>query len=150
MAAVWRQTKTRKTTRKGDNGIHHARNTTCKERTQSLISTFSIQEEFTSPIQPPLYSFECTGDNATPWASCLDAPCSTESGFIVCTCPLYKASSNFYLGEKCPTDETETKKLCSQLRSTASGTSDLTSLKTLFGSFYGNPPSVKNCTSAGN
>ena len=122
-------------------------NTTCKERSSSLISTFSLLEEFTSPTQPPLYSFECKGDNAGEYAVCLDAPCSTESGAVICTCPTYKGA-NFYLGEQCPKDGKATKEICSKIRSTGSASSSLTQLKTLFGSFYGIPPSAKNCISA--
>lgn len=122
--------------------------TTCKVRGESLISTFSIQEEFTSSTQPPIYSFECKGDNAGKYAVCLDSPCSTETGAIVCTCPTYNGS-NFYEGEKCPKDEAATKKMCSVIRSTNSATTSLTSLKSVVNSFYANPPTVKNCTSAG-
>jgi hypothetical protein len=119
-------------------------NTSCKARSDSLISTFSIQEEFTSPTQPPLYSFECKGNNAGHYAVCLDAPCSTETSAIVCTCPLYEGSK-FYLGEKCPNGESETEKLCHQLRSTGSASTALTKPSTLFSSFYGNLPTVKTC-----
>ena len=123
-------------------------NTTCKARSESLISTFSNEEQFKTAIQPPLYTFNCKGDNAGRWADCLDAPCSTETGAVVCTCPT-NTGANFYLGEKCPKDASETKKICSQLRSTGATGGGLTKIASLLGSFYGKPPSVSTCKTAG-
>ena len=120
-------------------------NTTCKARSESLISTFSLHEQFESPIQPPIYTFVCEGGNAGPWADCLDAPCSTASGSVVCTCPLQNASSNYYSGQTCPTNALETKKLCAELRSAGGSSGGLESIGVQLSAFYGNPPDPTTC-----
>ena len=120
-------------------------NTTCKARSERLISTFSLREQFTSPVQPPIFTFVCEGDNAGPWADCLDAPCSTASGSVVCTCPLQKASSNYYSGQTCPATAAEAKKLCAELRSAGGSSGGLTSIGAELGGFYANPPKPTTC-----
>lgn len=125
-------------------GLNLGVNTSCKARSESLISTFSNMEEFTTAIQPPLYTFICNGTNAGQYADCLDAPCSTESGGVVCTCPM-SSGANYYIGEKCPQNESGMAEICSKIRSTSTTSGGLTKIKSILGGFYANPPTVKEC-----
>lgn len=129
------------------NGLNLGNSTTCKTRSESLISTFSLQQHFDSPIHQPQYTFACDGEDATSWVNCLDAPCSTETGAVVCTCPIQPASANLYVGPSCPKSAAEKKQMCLQLRATQSLTYFSPAFLQTISGFYANPASPAMCNS---
>lgn len=129
-------------------GIYQGLNighSSCQSRAENLTSTFSVQNQFASNLQPQAYSLLCSGDDAGPWASCLDAPCTTESGSVVCQCPVQSASENTFYTETCPTTAEQLRSVCAQMRSAALNSNTTRENEALLSSFYYPPPTAKAC-----
>lgn len=143
-------------------GLNIGNTTSCKDRTDNLLSTFSLVNPYATRSRyssyhgqtheaRPLYAFSCEGNDTAPWAECRDAPCSTESGRVTCTCPIVAASTNLYYGAFCPGSAAEKTELCQTLRATNALPDGLDQstigelvVKQL-GAFYGKPPQVLSC-----
>lgn len=116
----------------------------CAERDQSLLSTFSLHNIFQTSYDPVTYRVNCMGQYASAWANCPDALCSTATGAVVCTCPVEAVSNNTNVSPTCPGDGNALKNFCNTLRSAASP--DLAgTTQELLSSFYSNPPSIQAC-----
>lgn len=118
----------------------------CVQRSESLMSTFSLHNIFPTVDSPITYSVDCVGQDAGVWANCLDAPCSTTTGVAVCNCPIEPVSNNTGLSAVCPQNASALEVYCGTLRSAANAALTSTT-QDLLKSFYGKPPSISACTS---
>lgn len=119
-------------------------NSSCLERTQAPISTFSLWDLTATAGKHAKKSLTCAGENAGRWAFCLDGPCKTENGKVSCTCRLQPAAAFVAFVDECPADRAALHAACSQIWSSAT-TGQLGSGYSQLAAFYGRPPQIARC-----
>lgn len=125
------------------NGLNIA-NSSCKARTDSLTSTFSLHDPSTNGGKAAKSALTCAGNNANVWAFCLDAPCTIENGAPTCRCML-QAKSDFYtFADTCPANVSALRAACGQIWSGASRP-ELESGFSQLVPFFGYPPKLEYC-----
>ena len=119
-------------------------NSTCQERARNLTSTFSLWDLTPTRDKKAKRSLGCTGDNAGPWAFCLDAPCTIDGGRAACVCKLMTRADYYTFTKDCPTTDAARAETCGKIWSGALKAELLSGYSQLW-SFYAEIPDLAYC-----